>query len=63
MSSADVIYGIGDVVYWAFENTMEPLADLPWRATLILGFVCFGYWMKKQVAYNKEAEANPDQLK
>ena len=63
MSSADIFYGIKDVCYWAFENTLEPLGDMPWRATLVFGFVAFGYWMKRQVDYNKQAEADPNQIK
>ena len=63
MSSADIFTGIGDLAYWAFENTLEPLADMPWTVVLIFGFVAFAYWMKRQAAYNKQAEADPNQIK
>lgn len=63
MTSQDVFYGIMDGLYWLFENTLEPLGDLPWMGVLAFGFVAFGFWMKKQADYNKEAEANPNQLK
>ena len=63
MSSTDIIYGIGDLCYWAFENTLEPLGDMPWMVVLVFGFVAFGYWMKRQMDYNKQAEADPNQIK
>ena len=63
MSSADVFYGIGDFCYWAFEKTLEPMGDLPWRVVLYFGFVAFGYWMYRQNKFNKEAAADPNQLK
>ncbi len=63
MSSADIFYGLGDIAYWAFENTLEPLGDMPWIVVLIFGFVAFAYWMKRQMDYNKIAEADPNQIK
>lgn len=63
MSSRDVFYGIGDGMYWLFENTLEPIRDNAWIAVLIFGFVAFGYWMKKQVDYNKIAENDSNQIK
>lgn len=63
MSSADIFYGLGDIAYWAFENTLEPLGDTPWIVVLIFGFVAFAYWMKRQMDYNKIAEADPNQIK
>ncbi|MCG8573864.1 MAG: hypothetical protein MI810_03175 [Flavobacteriales bacterium] len=63
MSSADFFYGLKDAAYWLFENTLEPWADLPWMLVLIFGFLAFGFWMKKQVDYNKQAEADPNQIK
>ena len=63
MSSADVFYGIKDVSYWLFENTLEPIGDNFWKVALIFGFLAFGYWMRLQAKYNKAAENNPDQRK
>ena len=65
MSSADIFNAIGKASYWAFENTLEPISDgdLVWWAVLIFGFVAFGYWMKRQVDYNKQAANDPNQLK
>lgn len=63
MSSAELFYGLGDLCYWFFINTLEPLGDWPWIITMWFGFVAFAYWMKRQMDYNKEAEANPNQLK
>lgn len=63
MSSRDVFYGIGDGMYWLFENTLEPLGDMPWISVMIFGFVAFAFWMKKQVDYSKIAKNDPDQIK
>ena len=63
MSSADVFYAIGDVCYWLFINTLESLGNLPWIIFMWIGFILFGYWMKRQMDYNKQAEADPNQIK
>lgn len=63
MSSADIFYGLGDLCYAAFTSTLEPMADAPWMIVLIFGFVAFGYWMYRQMQYNKIAEADPNQIK
>ena len=63
MSSTDVYYRIGDGCYWLFENTLEPIGDLFWQVTLVAGFLAFGYWMMRQVKFNKIAENDPNQLK
>lgn len=63
MSSADVFYGIQDVCYWLFENTLEPWGDWPWRIVMVGGFFGFALWMKLQIGYNKQAAANPNQIK
>ncbi|MFK8037344.1 MAG: uracil phosphoribosyltransferase [Crocinitomicaceae bacterium] len=63
MSSSDFFYGLKDGIYWLFENTLEPLADLPWQGVLIFGFIAFAYWMKRQIDYNKIAENDSDQIK
>jgi hypothetical protein len=63
MSSLEVFTWLHEFIYWVFELTLESVHDRPWQAVLLLGFVAFGYWMYRQVQYNKEAENNPDQLK
>lgn len=63
MSSADIFYALGHFLYWMFEHTLEPLADLPWRIVLLFGFAAFGYWMWRQRSYNKAARENADQIK
>lgn len=63
MSSADVFNGIGDVSYWVFENTLEPIADGFWKVVLVFGFVAFGYWMYRQHKFNQIAERDPNQIK
>lgn len=63
MSSADFFYGIKDVSYWLFQNTLEPIGDNFWRVALVCGFLAFGFWMRLQAKYNKEAQNNPNQRK
>ncbi len=63
MSSSDVFYGLGDMFYWLFMNTLEPMGDAVWITFMWLGFILFAYWMKRQMDYNKQAENNPNQLK
>jgi cytochrome b subunit of formate dehydrogenase len=63
MSSADIFYGLGDLFYWLFINTLEPLGDMPWILIMWAGFIAFGYWMYRQVQYNKQAAADPNQIK
>ncbi|MFT4600126.1 MAG: hypothetical protein ACI857_000296 [Arenicella sp.] len=65
MSSTDVFNAIGDGMYWLFQSTLEPMSDgdLVWKLVMWFGFIAFGFWMYKQYKFNKEAEANPNQLK
>jgi len=63
MSSAEVFYGIGDGLYWLFQNTLEPTGEIFWKAMLTFGFLGFGYWMYRQYKYNKMAKEDPNQLK
>lgn len=63
MSSSEVFYGIKDGFYWLFENTLEVIGDSFWTGTLIFGFIAFAYWMKRQLAFNKIAENDPNQIK
>lgn len=63
MSSAEIFYSLGDGLYWLFENTLEPTGELFWKTCLIGGFIGFGYWMYRQVKYNKIAAEDPNQIK
>jgi hypothetical protein len=63
MSSIEVFNTTKDICYWTFQNTLEPLGDMPWTIVLIFGFVAFAYWMKRQMDYNKQAAADPNQIK
>lgn len=51
-----------DLFVWSF-GILESLENLPNMAFILLGFVLLGYWLFLQAKYNKEAAANPDQLK
>lgn len=53
---------IEDLFVWSF-GILESLQNMPNIAFIILGFVMLGYWLMLQSKYNKEAAANPDQLK
>ena len=44
----DFIYALGDIFYWLFENTLEPLGNMPNDAFLLLGFVGLFVWLKMQ---------------
>jgi hypothetical protein len=63
MSSADFFYGLAKGAYWLFENTLEPTGEMFWKTMLTFGFLAFGFWMYKQVQYNKQAANDPNQIK
>ena len=56
-------FPLAKMMYWFFQNVLENLENLPNYAFCILGSVGFAYWVKCQMKYNAEAEANPDQIK
>lgn len=58
-----LVFLLRDVFVWLFENTMEPLGNIPNGIFLILLFVGLFVWLKMQAKYNAEAEANPEQIK
>jgi hypothetical protein len=58
-----LVYLLRDVFVWLFENTLEPLGNLPNAVFLLLLFVGLFVWLKMQAKYNAEAESNPDQIK
>jgi hypothetical protein len=58
-----LVYILRDIFVFLFENTLEPLGDLPNLIFLILLFVGLFLWLKMQGKFNAEAKANPDQIK
>lgn len=54
----ELIYATGDFFYWIFENTLEPLGNLPNWSFIVLGFVGLFYWLKTQKKFTEEAKAN-----
>lgn len=44
---------------WFYDN----IGDLANWSFIALGFFGFGYWMRWQSKFNKQAAENPDQLK
>lgn len=63
MSSADIFYALGEGSYWLFEKTLEPTGEIFWKTVLVFGFLAFGYWMYRQVKFNKIAANDPNQIK
>jgi hypothetical protein len=50
-----LIYLLRDFFVFLFENTLEPLGNLPNLAFIVLLFGGLIYWLKWQGKYNKEA--------
>lgn len=51
-----------DLFLWSF-GILESLENLPNNIFIVLGFVMLGYWLYLQGKFNKEAAANPNQIK
>ena len=54
---------IRDFLVWMFENTLEPLGNMPNIIFFLLFFGGAIYWMIAQNKLNKKAESDPDQIK
>lgn len=54
----EFFYAFGDFFMWLFENTLEPLGNLPNDAAILLGFVGLFIWLRMQGRFNAEAKAN-----
>lgn len=50
-----LVFLLRDLFVFLFENTLEPLGDLPNAAFLLLLFVGLFIWLRWQGKYNKEA--------
>ena len=50
-----LVYLLRDFFVFLFENTLEPLGDLPNAAYLLLLFVGLFVWLKWQSKYNAES--------
>lgn len=55
-------YPLGDLFTWTF-GILEFLENWPNNIFIITGFLGLIYWLREQSKYNKEAAANPNQLK
>jgi len=51
-----------DLFVWSF-GILENLGNLPNYAFIVLGFVLMFYWLYLQGNFNKQAAANPNQIK
>lgn len=58
-----LVFPLAKMMYWFFQNVLERMENLPNYAFCVVGIVAFAYWVKWQMKYNAEAEANPDQIK
>ena len=57
---------IGDLLVWSFDNILIPIAHLwknPSDLIVLGGFIALFIWLRMQIKFNKEAAANPDQIK
>lgn len=54
----EFFYVFGDFFMWLFENTLEPLGNIPNNAAILLGFVGLFIWLRMQGRFNAEAKAN-----
>ncbi|MCB0401313.1 MAG: hypothetical protein KDD41_04470 [Flavobacteriales bacterium] len=53
----EFIYSLGDLFYWLFENTLEPLGMFPNWSFLMLGFGGLFFWLKMQKDFNEKAKS------
>ena len=58
-----LVFPLKNILVWFFENVLEKLDNLPNYAFIAFAFAAIGFWVKTQIKYNAEAEANPDQIK
>ena len=58
-----LVFPLAKTMYWFFQNVLENMENLPNYAFCVFGVIAFSYWVKWQMKYNAEAEANPDQIK
>ena len=54
----EIVYCLGDIFTWIFENTLEPLGNIPNWIFIILGFIGLFIWLKMQSNFNAEAKQN-----
>lgn len=54
-----LVYLLRDIFVFLFENTLEPLGDLPNAAFLLGLFLGLFIWLRWQGKYNKMATAEP----
>lgn len=53
---------IEDLFLWSF-GILENLGNLPNKVFILIGFCLLFFWLRLQGKYNKEAAANPTQIK
>ena len=61
MTWSDIFYGIGDAFEVAFVG-IEFLGDNFNWLIAVVGIILFGYWLKRQAKYDKEAKENDTYL-
>lgn len=58
-----LVFAVRDISVWLFENTLEPLGNLPNYSFFLLLGLGLLFWLKMQAKYNAQAEADPNQIK
>ena len=58
-----IVYPARDFLVWVFENSLEPLGNLPNIIFSLIFFFGAAYWLFSQNKLNKKAEADPSQIK
>jgi len=57
MNTQEVIYPIGEMLKWSFENVLAPIADPMNAGVVILGCIGLVFWLRLQKKYSAQAKA------
>ncbi len=56
MQLKDIFYGLADFIEWTF-GILPMLGNIPNLVFLIIGSICFLYWMNQMVKHKRVDEA------
>lgn len=57
MNTQEVIYPIGEMLEWSFENVLVHISAPLNAGVVILGFVGLFFWLRLQKKYSAQAKA------
>ena len=63
MSSREGFEAIADFMYGAPFDFYDNIGNMVNTSLVVLGFLGFFVWMRKQIKFNNAAKNNPNQLK